>query len=398
MGLFGKSKKTELSVQPDISTSAMMQEDDEIGTAIAEQIADSSIPDFLKFSIADVSALGSSFANFAGQLKVMAESGPFYVLANPQKGAKLREAGKDMFYGSLKKADGTVTMAKFKKLDKVPSVPVDPAQMALAALLVSIDKKLGDIQATQEKILGFLENDKKAEISSDLKMLLDVLRRYQDRYTDLDFKRTYLEKAADVRRRSDKNIDFYEREIASEIKEAPQTNVNAAVKKKTERLTELFRNYNSSLYNYAFSAFMEILLMEKNESDARRMSENIVERKQHFQKHFEESHDWLLRLSGKSVETQVAKGLGSAGVAIGKLIGATPLISKGPVDEWLQENGGKLIENSSERAAQNVSGFVDEAGECIDFFIDRLSQLSLPESENRYLVYDGQDFRLISAE
>ena len=80
-----------------------------------------------------------------------------------------------MALGSILKDGGGLAQSRL--------VAVDPAtlaaQAAMAAVMMEINKKLDNIQETQQKILDFLEQDKQAEQQADLNVLTEILEGYE---------------------------------------------------------------------------------------------------------------------------------------------------------------------------------------------------------------------------
>ena len=58
-------------------------------------------------------------------------------------------------------------------------MPINPMMMALAVMMVQVNQKLDAIQKTQQHILSFLQEDKKAKLQGDLNMLSDILDKYK---------------------------------------------------------------------------------------------------------------------------------------------------------------------------------------------------------------------------
>ena len=106
---------------------------------------------------------------------------------------------------------------------------VDPAtlatQAAMAAIMMEINKKLDNIQEMQQRILDFLEQDKQAEQQANLNVLTDILEGYKHNWDNAQYLQNHHMKALDIKQTAEKNIIFYQEQIAASIKKMMANNV-----------------------------------------------------------------------------------------------------------------------------------------------------------------------------
>ena len=76
----------------------------------------------------------------------------------------------------------------------------------MAAALMSIEKRLGDIQETQQEILDFLQASKKAEQRGNLTFLADILNNYKYNWNNAMYKSNMHLKVQDIKQKSEENI------------------------------------------------------------------------------------------------------------------------------------------------------------------------------------------------
>ena len=111
---------------------------------------------------------------------------------------------------------------------------VDPAtlatQAAMAAIMMEINKKLDNIQEMQQRILDFLEQDKQAEQQANLNVLTDILEGYKHNWDNAQYLQNHHMKALDIKQTAEKNIIFYQEQIAASIKKMPGIHLDQAVK------------------------------------------------------------------------------------------------------------------------------------------------------------------------
>ena len=92
-----------------------------------------------------------------------------------------------------------------------------------------------------------------------------------------------------------------------------------------------------ALYSFAFSAFLEILLLGNfREGYLKQVSAKISGYSDSYSTRCAECAKLLRKHSADSVEIQFMNGLGDIGISLGKRMGASGLLSKGPVDESLK--------------------------------------------------------------
>ena len=71
-------------------------------------------------------------------------------------------------------------------------MPINPMMMAFAVMMVQVNQKLDAIQKTQQRILSFLQEDKKAKLQGDLNMLSDILDKYKFNWDNDLYRSNYL--------------------------------------------------------------------------------------------------------------------------------------------------------------------------------------------------------------
>ncbi len=299
-----------------------------------------------------------------------------------------------MALGGILKDGGGLAQARL--------VAVDPAtlaaQAAMAAIMMEINKKLDNIQEMQQRILGFLEQDKQAEQQANLKVLTDILEGYKHNWDNAQYLQNHHMKALDIKQVAEKNIIFYQEQIAAAIKKMPAIHLDQAVKAAITELGKLFSQYRMALYQFSFASFLEVMLLGNfRQAYLDQVAAKVQEYNQHYQIQFSECRDMIKRYSSESVETKVLAGIGNAGKALGKFIGSVPFLAQGPVDEWLQDNGEALLKGNDKKAQKVASLFSAEEKIGSEVFVDSIRNVALISNQTTDVLFDGEALYLTVA-
>ena len=255
-----------------------VQEFASLGQNIADTLEkNTQINKVLPVSLGEMVALGGTFAMLAPTLQSMAKDVSRNGLANiPVKNIAtdaLKQAGADIspltnVVGGI--APGTAIPANPisatpaavpNPLSNPAALAINPATLMMAAMLVTIEKKLDDIKVTQESILSFLEVDKQAEQQANLKFLEDTLSGYKYNYENAQYRQNHHVKALDIKQTADKNIWFYFSRISDELMKIPSFQMDQAAKAKIQNLESMMDEYRLAIYEFGFSSFLEMLLL-----------------------------------------------------------------------------------------------------------------------------------------
>ena len=299
-----------------------------------------------------------------------------------------------MALGGILKDGGGLAQARL--------VAVDPAtlaaQAAMAAIMMEINKKLDNIQEMQQRILGFLEQDKQAEQQANLKVLTDILEGYKHNWDNTQYLQNHHMKVLDIKQVAEKNIIFYQEQIAAAIKKMPAIHLDQAVKAAITELGKLFSQYRMTLYQFSFASFLEVMLLGNfRQAYLDQVAAKVQEYNQHYQIQFSECRDMIKRYSSESVETKVLAGIGNAGKALGKFIGSVPFLAQGPVDEWLQDNGEALLKGNDEKAQKVAALFSTEEKTGSEVFVDSIRNVALISNQTTDVLFDGEALYLTVA-
>ena len=406
MGLFdrifrhGDNGQAETSLTNTIKSQAIIDPNN-IENAIAEKMRDVRLEDCTKIPLASVAALGAGFAQMIPSLRTVAQTitvdGMGYIPINNLAGETLKSFSKnnpEIYAGAFKRG-GKSVMAQMVKVNPQTIttstvMPIDPATIMMAAMLAGIEKKLDKLQETQESILSFLEQDKQAEIQANLNVLADTLEGYRYNWDNNQYRNNHHMKVLDIKQASEKSIVFYQSQIATAIKNLPAIHTEQVVSSGAKKLTSLFRNYRMALYLFGFSSFLESLLLENFREDyLNQIAGKVQQYNEHYQNQFSKCRDMIKSYSSGSVEKQVLGGIGNASKALGKFIASSPVLSKGPVDDWLQDSGEKLLQGNKAGTERAAAILDTEDGIGNEMFIDSIRSVESICNHTTGILFDA---------
>lgn len=310
---------------------------------------------------------------------------------------------KDVFVGAFKKATtGKSTMTRWKKIDPqtintTSVMPINPILLAMAAMMVQINHKLDAIQQTQQTILSFMQEDKKAKLQGDLNMLSDILDKYKYNWDNEQYRNSYHIKALDIKQDAEHNIIFYQSQIAEKINGLPSIHLDQTVKSVMEKIADDFHNYSMALYLFSFSSYLEVMLLGNFARDyLQAVAHKVQEYQAFYQDQFDKCRGFIEKISGDSVQTKVQGALGQTGKFLGNLIASSPLLSKGPVDEWLKDGGEMLLKGKDEKVAKLVAAFDERQDTGYELFVDSIRNVETVCNDTNGMLFDNENLYLLA--
>lgn len=413
MGLFDKllgrgqerQEEKALSAAPN---TALPQEVSDIEKAIAEKATH--LSEYKKIPLGEIATLGGVFAQLSPALRTVAQTvtmdGFGYMPINNLGGEALRQFAKNtpgIFAGSFKDlSTGKNTMAKLVKLGPQTVtansvMPINPMMMAMAVMMVQVNQKLDAIQKTQQEILSFLTEDKKAKLQGDLNMLTDILDKYKYNWDNDQYRNNYHMKALDIKQGAEQNIVFYQKQIADKIKGLPPVFLDQAIRDTMNKIADNFHDYSMSLYLFSFASYLEVMLLGNFSEDyLNAVAQRVRDYQAYYQDQFQKCREYIAKVSGDSVQMKVQDAVGQAGKFLGNLIGSSPLLKKGLVDDWLKDGGEQLLKGKEEKIAKLVSEFETQQETGSEMFEDSIRCVRAICNETQAIMFDKENIYLVA--
>ena len=320
-------------------------------------------------------------------------SGNLYRITNLEKNDSLKAMrdGKT-FWGSIKKSDGSSTMAKLKEVNPNNVMALDPTVMMVSVALAGIEQELGEIKELSEKIYSFLEHEKESEIESDLEILNRSINDFRFNLEDEKYLINNHKQVMDIKRTANKNMLFYKKEINDDLSKDKLFTTYNSMNSIIEDIQKKFEYYRLSLYIYSFSTFMEILLLGNYRSDYLLNKKNeLDELDNEYLETFNNALKYIKKNANKSLEGNVLSGLGSAGKAIGNLAEKVKIKN---VDNWLNEKGDNLKQSGQNIKNDFATKFDDMKESKSRSFINQIEKVNCIYNKTKEIYFDKENIYL----
>lgn len=356
--------------------------------------------------IGELAAFGGTVASLIPALRTVTQTttvgtNGLYQLANAAVGDSLKVAKNGNFWGAFKAADGSSKFAQLAQAGPLSAttqtvMPIDPAIMMMAVALYSIEKQIGEVIEMEKQILSFLEQDKEAEIEADLKTLTTIIKEYKYNWDKEQYILNNHMQALNIKRTEEKNMIFYQKQIADAVKSKQLLVANKNVNSVEKSLEKKFKYYRLSLYVYSLASFLEVMLLGNFKEEYISQVKGVIEKySAEYMQTYESCAGYIDKMAGVALEANVVKGIGTAGKAIGNFIGNIPLIKDGPVDEWLIEGGAHLKQTGQDMKKKAVHRFevISDAG--TDTFVARLEEMNRIYNHTASICFDNERIYLV---
>lgn len=361
----------------------------------------------LSVPIAELSTLGAGVSSLIPALNTVTQTTTFateglYQLANAGVGDVLKVAKNGNLWGAFKTADGASKFAQLQAAGPLSATTttaaaINPAIMLMAVALFSIEKELGNIAEMEKQILSFLEVEKESEIEADVETLMNIVTKYKLNWDNEHFVASNHKLVLDIQRTARKNMNAYQKKV-NEVLKAKQFIV--AQKKVNSTLTDLekkFKYYRLSLYTFSLASLMEIMLSANfKEEYISGIKDEIREMSQTYRNLFGECSVRLEKMGNSALEANVVKGLGTAGEAIGKLIGNIPLVKEGPVDEFLQDKGAHFKSNAIVMEKKSVGAFAAIGNPGTGMLVEKMQDMVQIYNHTSQICFDKEKIYLVA--
>ena len=405
MGIFDKFKKKNEVVEQK-ENQITNEEDNKENYSLAEMnnymLSDvrkeSLSNNIYSLSLSKLSEISPITVSTANNIKTIMEqnlktSGNLYRITNLGKNDSLKAMrdGKT-FWGSIKKSDGSSTMAKLKEVNPNNVMALDPTVMMMSVALAGIEQELGEIKELSKKIFSFLEHEKESEIESDLEILNRSISDFRFNLADEKYLINNHKQVMDIKRTANKNMLFYKKEIKDDLSKDKLFTTNNSMNSIIEDIQKKFRYYRLSLYIYSFSTFMEILLLGNYKNDyLLNKKKELDELDNEYSDVFNNALDYVKKNANKSLEGNVLSGLGSAGKAIGNIAEKVKIKN---VDNWLNEKGDNLKESGQNIKDDFATKFDDMKESNSKPFINQIEKVDCIYNKTKEIYFDKENIYL----
>lgn len=278
---------------------------------------------------------------------------------------------------------------------RLNQVVIPPSMIFGMVILASIDQKMDMILITQQEMLDFLVQKEKSTLKGDLDFLADILNNYKYNWNDEKFKTANHQKALDIRQHAGQMIDFYREQIHKELKKKTFFHSNGEAMKQLSKVIDFFKDYQLSLYSYAFAYFLEVLLQENFEKKyldgiAEKMDQLSLE----YKELYSETYTQMEKQRQTSIQSKMLGGLSAMNKVAGKAISKIPVISKSPLDETLIEAGEKIGYLEQKRIQTSMQQLIVHQSSCVRPFIDQIQKFSKIYNQSLSIIVNDENLYL----
>lgn len=357
----------------------------------------------IKISLSELSALGVGFASLPETFRTVTQTvdaDGLYRCVFPDgvtgKLAEFKDVSGNL--GTIMDGNNIVGQAHWIKADSqvmTTTIPYNPTVLFMAMTLMSIDKKLDKIQETQKDILRFLELDKESKIRGDLNTLTEILNNYKYNWDNGLYKKSRLDLVQHIKRSASGNIDFYQNKINAGLEKKKSIHGNKDVKSLLAEIEKLFKNYQLSLYIYAFSYFLEVMLMENFDNQyLDNVASEIEKQAIDYRTLYSECYEHIDEYTKSTIEARLLKSASTVGKLTGETVAKIPIISKTQIDESLIAAGEFLNKVGDEKSEKTMERYIGNRDSGVEVFIDNINTVNKLHNKPVEMLFDNENVYL----
>ena len=295
----------------------------------------------------------------------------------------------NLFWGAIKKSDGTNTLAKLKEVNPTNILSLDPAMLMMSATLYSIESELGEIKELTKKIMSFLENEKHSQIESDLELLKKIMIDLKYSSGDEKYMAIYHNQVMDILRTSSANLILYKKEIKDKLSKVKLFTTDNSMKSILNEIQGIFKYYRLSLYIYSFSTYISIFLAGNYKSDyLLHKRDELSELINEYNEEFKKTIEYIQKNASKLLEGNVLSGIGSAGKTIGNIV---EKVKASNADKWLNEKSTNLIESGETIKHNYVNKFEEMKDTNSKIFITQIEKINSIYNKTAEIYFDKEN-------
>lgn len=229
---------------------------------------DVAIQEYTKVSIGQLSAMGAMFASiapaFQGAIQNAVSSGAgetLYRMVIPNG-----VHGTVNAVGNITNAGGKIVgRARFVEAGATAAgtvAQINPAVMLMAIAISTVTKKLDQLEEAQKDIIEFLQLKEKAVLKGNIAVLQEVLDEYKYNWDNEKYKNNKHIQIQEIKRDAEQSIIFCREQIEKKVAKKGFLHSDRDVRSKIQKVQYEFKDYELAMYIFAFSSFMEVMLLE----------------------------------------------------------------------------------------------------------------------------------------
>ena len=350
------------------------------------------LPTRKKIPLSQLADAGIAFDSIAAAFKYVSGGGQastgLYHVTVPNSGVLMQFKDGRGFLGFVKAANGGVGGGQAV----LNPVVLNPATMCMALAVMNIDKKLDKIQETQKEMLDYLKIKDRAKLQGNINYLTDIVNNYKYNWNNDTFKQTHLIKTQDIKQSAEGDIEQFRELIKAKAKKKGIIQTSQQIKEQLNDLSDFFRSYSMSLYLYAFSSFMEVMLLENfDEKYLDSVTSKIEKYSLRYRELYTDSYNQLERQLNKSLEGHIVGGMAKVNVFAGEVLERIPVVEKSPLDEGLHKAGDFLADAKQEGISKTMKKIIPHKKSQVAPFIQSVNEIKKIYNEPLQIVFDDEN-------
>ena len=312
------------------------------------------------------------------------------------KTAHLATAGGQNIGALVENGKGVVGQARFEAVAGNAAY-IDPAMIAMAVALASINQKLNRIQKTGEEILDFLQNQQKAKVKGNLRVLQDVFDNYKFNWNNETYKKSKHIQVQEIKREAEKDILLYEEQLSKRISdEGGLLHSRRHSHEEAEGFVNELTDFQRALYVYSFASFLEVMLLGNFDQDyLTNVMEEIKQRSREYREFYKQSKKKLKEIVDTAIQDKALHVISKAGGFLGKAIEKTRLGDKTPIDEYLKANGAKIGKHLDAQHGKALESLERIHNDSVSPFLQNLSSVNKIYNSSYDVVIGKGEIRLL---
>lgn len=364
------------------------------GFPVAQEF-DFTMNDAKKISLKSLSTLGVAFEPLTTAIQTAVTggggSGLYYVDTRGMQMFSTREG----FIGSLKSDFGSVGGGQAR----MKALACNPTMLFMAAALINIEQKLDAIQQTQEEIIEFLAEKERAIMQGNLNVLDDVMSNFKYNWDNNTYKVNKHILVQQIKKEAEAGIVLYRDQIAKKLQKRSLIHSDQEVKGALKKIQAQFKDYQLTLYLYAYSTFLEVMLLGNfGKSYLDSVEQRISEYSLQYRTLYTEAYSLMEDYANSSIQSKMLGGLAVASKLVGETISKVPVIGKSKLDNDLIEMSGKIDRCGKEHTVAALEGLVQTRASVTRLFVENIREIN--DLYNKPVIYlfdrDGVYVRQIS--
>lgn len=369
-------------------------------TLTIREFDDKLLDNSISFPLGEMASLGALFSALPNAFSTIVQannSGKVLYEAIFPVAGKLAQAkdGSGALGAIVQKGKGVVGQARFKEVQGVAQGAAGTSMMFMALAIMAVNKSLKDISENQKSIISFLEVDKESKLKGDLIVLSDIVEDYQHNWNNEQYRTNREMQILDIKRDAEQNILFFQEMIEKKTNKKSFIHIDTA--KILSDIQNKFRYYKLSVYLYAFSSFLDILLLENFETGyLKSVTDKITLYSKNYDDFFQKNIAKIEQIVASSVQSRALQGIAVASKFAGEQIAKIPdKDNKIKIDDKLLSGSNKIDKYNEDSIAKTITSFTSVEDSGIKLFTDKISLINKMYNEPIRLIFDEKNIYLL---